>query len=101
MQVEGLAEPVKVTVGAAHVIVCEPDIDTVLEYLLPRLTEIEVYHVILEAMASEHSARMIAMRNATDNASELIDSLKMMYNRIRQANITTEISEIVGSMSAF
>lgn len=72
----------------------EPAADEVLSYILPRFVETELLQTILDAIASEHSSRMLAMKNATDNASELIDDLQLTYNTIRQANITREIAEI-------
>ncbi|MBI5412886.1 ATP synthase F1 subunit gamma [Candidatus Peregrinibacteria bacterium] len=72
----------------------EPSPDTVLEMLLPRLTEMQIFQAILEATASEHSARMFAMRNATDSATEIIDDLTLLYNQLRQASITAELAEI-------
>ena len=72
----------------------EPDPDTVLESILPQYILMELYHVLLEAKASEHSARMVAMKNATDNASELVDDLTLAYNGTRQAVITSEILDI-------
>lgn len=72
----------------------EPDRETVLQALLPRYVEVQAYQVILEALASEHSARMVAMRNATENANELLDELTLTYNKVRQAAITNEVSEI-------
>lgn len=74
--------------------VYEPGTEKVLEYILPRLTEAQVFHTILESIASEHSARMMAMRSATDNASELIDDLTLTYNSMRQASITQELAEV-------
>lgn len=74
----------------------EPSVATVLKYVLPRVVEIQLLQTLLESAASEHSARMLAMKNATDNASELIEDLKLTYNTVRQTNITKEISEIVG-----
>lgn len=78
----------------------EPSPDRVLEMLLPRLTEMQVYQAILEAAASEHSARMFAMRNASDNASEFIADLTLAYNQIRQASITAELAEISAGRAA-
>lgn len=72
----------------------EPSVDQVLEMLLPRLTEMQIYQAILEAAASEHSARMFAMRNASDNAAEFISDLTLSYNQMRQAAITAELAEI-------
>lgn len=74
----------------------EPDPSVVLNGLLPRYVEMKVYHAILEATASEHSARMVAMRNATDNANELIQHLTLLLNKARQEMITTELLDITG-----
>jgi F-type H+-transporting ATPase subunit gamma len=78
----------------------EPDAETLLDTVLVRYIEADVYHAVLENLASEHAARMIAMKNATDNAGELIDELTLAYNKARQAAITQEISEIVGGAAA-
>ena len=78
----------------------EPSPEKVLEMLLPRLTEMQVYQAILEATASEHSARMFAMRNASDNAAEFIADLTLTYNQLRQASITAELAEISAGMAA-
>lgn len=78
----------------------EPDPQSVLGILLPRYVETEVYRILLESKASEHGARMTAMRNASDNAEEMIEMLTLTYNRARQAGITKEISEIVGGAEA-
>jgi len=78
----------------------EPDAETLLDTVLVRYIEADVYHAVLENLASEHAARMIAMKNATDNASDLIDELTLAYNKARQAAITQEISEIVGGAAA-
>ena len=78
----------------------EPNPVLVLGELLPRFIEMQVYHAILEAVASEQSARMVAMRNATDNASELIDDLTLMYNKERQEMITKELLDITGGAAA-
>lgn len=75
----------------------EPEPEAVLAELLPRYVEMEVYHAVLESIASEQSARMVAMRNATDNANELIGDLTLSYNRARQAMITKEIAEIAAA----
>ncbi len=72
----------------------EPSPQTVLEGLLPRIVEMQLYQAILESNASEHSSRMFAMRNATDAAGEMIDELTLLYNHDRQAGITREIAEI-------
>jgi F-type H+-transporting ATPase subunit gamma len=78
----------------------EPDPQTILGTVLPRFTELQVYQALLEAMASEHSARMVAMRNATDNANELLDDLTLTYNRARQEAITKEMLDIAGGAEA-
>jgi F-type H+-transporting ATPase subunit gamma len=78
----------------------EPSPQAVLQDLLPRWALLKFQMAILEAFTSEHSARMIAMKNATDNAQELLGSLTSQRNRIRQASITKEISEIVGTAEA-
>ncbi|MBT8061270.1 MAG: F0F1 ATP synthase subunit gamma [Gammaproteobacteria bacterium] len=78
----------------------EPDAETLLDSVLVRYIESLVYQGVLENLASEHAARMIAMKSATDNAAELIDDLKLAYNKARQAAITQEISEIVGGAAA-
>lgn len=78
----------------------EPDAQTVLDHVLTRYIESLVYHSTLENLASEHAARMVAMKSASDNATKAIDSLTLVYNKARQAAITQEISEIVGGAAA-
>jgi len=78
----------------------EPDPATVLNRLLPRIVEIQLYQAVLESTASEHSARMLAMRSASDNASEMIENLKFTFNQARQAGITQEIAEIAAGAAA-
>ena len=78
----------------------EPSAVIVYREMLPRFLEGEVYHAILEAVASEHSARMLAMRNASDAADEITDDLTLTYNQARQAGITQEIAEIAGGAAA-
>lgn len=78
----------------------EPGQEEVLNQLLPRFVEVQLYQSILESIASEHSARMIAMRNANDNAKELVRDLTLNYNKTRQAAITNEISEIAAGAAA-
>jgi F-type H+-transporting ATPase subunit gamma len=78
----------------------EPDAQTLLDAVSVRYIEALIYQAVLENIASEHAARMLAMKNATDNASDLIDELKLAYNKARQAAITQEISEIVGGAAA-
>jgi F-type H+-transporting ATPase subunit gamma len=78
----------------------EPGPAIVLGGLLPRFVEMQVYHAILESIASEQSARMVAMKNATDNANELISDLTLLYYRARQELITTELLDIAGGVEA-
>lgn len=78
----------------------EPDARSVLSQLLPRFVEMKVYHAILEHIASEQSARMVAMRAATDNANDLIQELTLTYNKARQEMITKELLDIVGGAAA-
>jgi len=78
----------------------EPSPALVLGELLPRFVEMQVYHAVLESIASEQSARMVAMRNATDNANELIQDLTLMYNKARQETITKELLDIIGGATA-
>ena len=78
----------------------EPDAPTVLEHVLGRYIEAVVYQGVLENHASEHAARMVAMKSASDNANKVIDTLTLVYNKTRQAAITQEISEIVGGAAA-
>lgn len=78
----------------------EPDASTILEEILPRFIELQVYQAVLEAHTSEHAARMVAMRNATENAEELVHDLTLDYNRARQKSITREILDIAGGAEA-
>lgn len=78
----------------------EPSQEQILEVLLPQYAESLIFGAVLDGKASEHAARMTAMRNATDNAEDLIDDLTLSYNRARQAEITQEISEIIGGVAA-
>ena len=81
-------------------ILFEPGEEEVLNLILPRLTEVRIYQSLLEANASEHSARMIAMRNATDSAKTMVEELSLYYNQARQAAITQEIAEISSGTEA-
>ncbi len=78
----------------------EPDPNTLLDTILPRFTELQIYQAVLEALASEHSARMVAMRNATENAKDLISDLTLTYNKVRQDAITKEMLDIAGGAEA-
>ncbi len=78
----------------------EPTKDVVLQTILPRLVEMQLFQSVLESAASEHSARMVAMKNATEAAKDMLSELQLSYNKARQAAITQEISEIVGGAAA-
>jgi len=78
----------------------EPDASTILAHLLPTYLEVTIYRALLESTASEHGARMTAMRNASENAGDLIDSYTLQMNRARQAEITQEILEVVAGADA-
>ena len=78
----------------------EPDQSEILDTIIPRFTALQVYQAVLESQASEHAARMIAMRNATDNARELVGALQLAYNKVRQQAITNDILDIVGGAEA-
>jgi F-type H+-transporting ATPase subunit gamma len=93
-------EPAKIPQGQAAEYIYEPDPFTVLNGLLPRFVEMEVYHAVLELIASEQSARMVAMRNAGDNAEDLIKDLTLSLNKARQEMITKEICDISGGAEA-
>ena len=78
----------------------EPNAGDVLGNLLPHYVNFQVFQFLLEAKASEHSSRMVAMKNATDNAKQLIKDLTLEYNKLRQANITKELLEITTAQMA-
>lgn len=78
----------------------EPDSDELLDMVIPRLTSLQVYQAIMESIASEHAARMVAMRNATDNALELSNVLQLDYNKARQQSITNDMLDIAGGAEA-
>jgi len=84
----------------AQVYEYEPGPEAILNEIVPRFTELQLYQAILESQASEHSARMVAMRNASDNADALTQDLTLVYNKARQAAITSEILDIVGGAEA-
>ncbi|MEQ1512877.1 MAG: F0F1 ATP synthase subunit gamma [Lysobacteraceae bacterium] len=94
--------PASETVVAHHDwdYIYEPDAQIVLEHVLTRYIESLVYQAVMENVASEHAARMVAMKAASDNATKMIDTLNLIYNKARQAAITQEISEIVGGAAA-
>jgi len=93
-------EPATIPVVQNVDYIYEPGPGVVLGELLPRFVEMQVYHAILESIASEQSARMVAMRNATDNANELIEELTLLYYKARQESITKEILDIAGGAEA-
>ena len=93
-------EPVKLSPTQTLEYIYEPGPGVVLNELLPRYVEMKVYHAILELIASEQSARMVAMRNASDNAKELIEGLTLTLNKVRQEAITKEIRDISGGAEA-
>ena len=78
----------------------EPSAKQILKTLVPFLIDIYVYHIILESNASEHSARMVAMKNASDSADKILKELTLSYNKARQANITKELAEITAGSEA-
>lgn len=86
--------------GAAAVYLYEPSPEVILDAVLPRFTEMQIYQMLLESVASEHSARMVAMRNATENAHDLIQDLTLAMNKARQASITKEMLDIAGGVEA-
>lgn len=86
--------------SVVHEYLFEPSSEEILRVILPQLTEVQIYQAVLEAAASEHSARMVAMRNATENASDLLDDLTLTYNQTRQAGITAELAELSASKAA-
>ncbi len=86
--------------GPAAAYEFEPDQMEILDEMVPRFTALQVYQAVLESQASEHAARMVAMRNATDNAKELVSALQLSYNKVRQQAITNDILDIVGGAEA-
>lgn len=89
-----------VQVGPVPEYLYEPSPQQILDAVIPRFTELQVYQAVLESQASEHSARMMAMRNATENADALVDDLTLSYNKARQQAITSEILDIAGGAEA-
>lgn len=86
--------------GPSAVYTFEPNAQAILDEIMPRFTELQLYQAILESLASEHSARMVAMRNATENAAAVVEDLTLSYNKARQTAITGEILDIVGGAEA-
>jgi F-type H+-transporting ATPase subunit gamma len=99
---EGLVQSdVAKPAGAAKpAYIYEPDEYEILGEIVPRFTALQVYQAVLESIASEHAARMVAMKNATDNASELANALTLEYNKVRQQGITNEMLDIAGGAEA-
>jgi len=93
-------EPAAIPKTETKEYIYEPDPGFVLRELLPRFVEMRVYHAILEAIASEQSARMVAMRSATDNANDVIEELTLILNKARQEMITTELLDITGGVES-
>jgi F-type H+-transporting ATPase subunit gamma len=86
--------------GPLPTYIYEPSQEALISRIVPRLTELQVYQAITESLASEHAARMVAMRNATDNATELAGALRLEYNKARQQAITSDMLDIVGGAEA-
>jgi F-type H+-transporting ATPase subunit gamma len=101
-EIKGLEIPgaeQELVVGAKKETLFEPGAEAFLSYLLSHYLNIYLYQVLLNAKASEQSARMVSMKNATDNAENLIDDLTLEYNKLRQAGITKELLEIAGGQA--
>ena len=93
-------EPAPLETGVCAGYIYEPSADAVLAELLPRFVEMQLYHAMLESIASEQSARMVAMHSATENANEFIEDLTLTYNKVRQDMITRELLDITGGAAA-
>src|SRR6266545_822884 len=97
---EQLVQEFEPHAGPAAAYEFEPDQKGILDEMIPRFTALQVYQAVLESQASEHAARMVAMRNATENAKELVSALQLAYNKVRQQAITNDILDIVGGAEA-
>jgi F-type H+-transporting ATPase subunit gamma len=97
---EQLVQEFEPNSGPAAAYEFEPDQKEILDEMIPRFTALQIYQAILESQASEHAARMVAMRSATDNAKELVSALQLAYNKVRQQSITNDILDIVGGAEA-
>ncbi len=86
--------------GMAATYIFEPGRPEILDEIVPRFTSLQVYQAIMESLASEHAARMVAMKNATESATALVDSLQLEYNKVRQQTITSEMLDIAGGAEA-
>jgi|ABEF01.1.fsa_nt_gi F-type H+-transporting ATPase subunit gamma len=93
-------EPAQLESNMMSGYIYEPNSMEVMGSILPRFVEMQIYHAILESIGSEQSARMVAMRNATDSATDMIQSLTLLMNKLRQESITTELLDIVGGAAA-
>jgi F-type H+-transporting ATPase subunit gamma len=78
----------------------EPSEAEIINLIVPRFTGLQLYQAVLESMASEHAARMVAMRSATDNANQLVEALRLQYNKARQQAITSDMLDIAGGAEA-
>jgi F-type H+-transporting ATPase subunit gamma len=96
-RVMAFGQPVR---GPAAAYIYEPDQSAILDEIIPRFTALQVYQAILESLASEHAARMVAMKNATDSATALSEALQLEYNKARQQTITNEMLDIAGGAEA-
>lgn len=99
-QGEGRVVAFETAKGAHATYIYEPGETEILDEIVPRFTALQVYQAIMESLASEHAARMVAMKNATDSATELAGALQLEYNKVRQQGITSEILDIVGGAEA-
>jgi F-type H+-transporting ATPase subunit gamma len=97
---EGRVVAFEQTKKAAAAYIYEPGEEEILDEIVPRFTALQVYQAIMESLACEHAARMVAMKNATDSATELANALQLEYNKARQQGITGEILDIVGGVEA-
>lgn len=100
LDVDYSGEGINVTHHTSSVFSYEPDQGELLSQIIPRFTALQVYKAVLSAQASEHAARMVAMRNATDNAMDLVGALQLEYNKARQQAITNDILDIAGGAEA-
>jgi len=97
---EGRVEVFEQTKKASAAYIYEPSEEEILDEIVPRFTALQVYQAIMESSACEHAARMVAMKNATDSATDLASALQLEYNKARQQGITSEILDIVGGVEA-
>ena len=100
MAVAEYVESVDLTGIGERSYVYEPSLNDLLDIIVPRFTDLQLFQAVLESQASEHSARMVAMNNATDNAAVLVEELTLLRNRARQTAITNEMLDIAGGAEA-